>query len=290
MSRQALGRGLESLIPLQGDPDQSVPHPDTASTVGIDRIVPNPFQPRQDFDPQELEELASSVLEKGIIQPILVRPKSDGQFEVVAGERRWRAAKLAGLAQVPVVIRTMEDAESLEIAIIENVQRSDLNPVEEALAYQQLISEFSLTQEDVAQKVGKNRSSVSNTLRLLKLPQGVLNKVRDGRLSEGHARALLSIEDIDVMERLADKILRDNLSVRETEKIAGGIKSGPEESKPVKTKKPDFKDPHTRHLEDELKRKLGTQVKVSPKSASKGKIEIDYYSLEDLDRIISILG
>ncbi len=290
MSRQALGRGLEALIPLQGDPDQQVVNPDSVAHVAIDRIVPNPFQPRQDFDPQELEELAASVLEKGIIQPILVRPKSDGQFELVAGERRWRAAKLSGLAQVPVVVRPMNDAESLEIAIIENVQRADLNPVEEALAYQQLINEFTLTQDEVAQKVGKNRSSVSNTLRLLKLPQAVLNKVRDGRLSEGHARALLSIEDIDLMERLADKILRDNLSVRETEKIAGGMKSAPAESKPGKAHKTDFKDPHTRHLEDELKRKLGTQVKVLPKSASKGKIEIDYYSLEDLDRIISILG
>lgn len=290
MSRQALGKGLEALIPVQHDSDLGATQQAGVSKLAIDKIVPNPFQPRQDFDPQELQELATSVREKGVIQPILVRPRTDGQYEVVAGERRWRASKLAGLGQVPVVIRDLDDTESLEIAIIENVQRSDLNPVEEAMAYQQLISEFNLTQEDVATKVGKNRSSITNTLRLLKLPQSIINKVKDNRLSEGHARALLTIDDIDMMERLSEKIVRDQLSVRETERLASGVKQPGAETPSKRSKKNELKDPHTRQLEEELKRKLGTQVKVVAKNPRKGKIEIDYYSLEDLDRIIALLG
>jgi ParB family chromosome partitioning protein len=296
-TRQALGKGLEALIPLQGDYDET---PGSSPAGGgnngapyqlsIDRISPNPFQPRHDFDPKELDELAASIRENGIIQPVMVRPKADGQFELVAGERRWRAAKLVGLAQVPVIIREMNDTECLEIALIENIQRSDLNPVDEALAYQQLMIQFTLTQEEVAQKVGKDRSSVANTLRLLKLPESVLKLVKTGQLSEGHARAVLGLEDPEMIERLSEKILRDGLSVRETERIAQGIK--PVNASPEKSRKKsqDMKDPHTRHLEEELRRKLGTQVKVMPRNSQKGKIEIEYYSLEDLDRILALLG
>ncbi len=289
MSRQALGKGLEALIPLQGDVETRPSTSSRPNEIPIENIVPNPFQPRQAFSPQELDELAASIREKGIVQPILVRPHTGGKFEVVAGERRWRAAKLAGLSQVPALIRELSDHESLEIALVENIQREDLNPVEEAQAYNQLITQFKLTQEEMAKKVGKDRSSVANTLRLLQLPPSILEMVKKSRLSEGHARALLGISDTGAMERLAQKVVRDNLSVREVERLAQGIKP----AKPVKaksSKRSDLKDPHTRNLEEELRRKLSTQVKVLPRSGQKGKIEIEYYSLEDLDRILALLG
>lgn len=277
------------MIPVPGDVDSQSPASSTPTEIPIENIVPNPFQPRQSFAPHELDELSASIREKGIVQPILVRPHTGGNYELVAGERRWRAAKLAGLSQVPVMIRELSDHESLEIALVENIQREDLNPVEEAQAYNQLITQFKLTQEELAKKVGKDRSSVANTLRLLQLPPAILDMVRKGRLSEGHARALLGISDTEAMERLAQKVVRDTLSVREVERLAQGIKP----AKPAKTrsaKRSDLKDPHTRELEEELRRKLGTQVKVLPRSGQKGKIEIEYYSLEDLDRILALLG
>jgi ParB family transcriptional regulator, chromosome partitioning protein len=286
-SRQALGRGLDSLIPVQGDIEETPTVASTRQELPIDAIAPNPFQPRKDFSPQELEDLANSIREKGVVQPIIVRPRPNGVYEVVVGERRLRASKLAGLAQIPVIIRDVEDLESLELALIENIQRQDLNPVEEARAYQQLLTQFQLSQEDMAQKVGKDRSSVANTLRLLKLPAPVLEMVEKGLLSEGHARAIMGVENEETVIRLAEKIQRDGLSVREAEKLAQGVK--PKTAK-VKSPKVDIKDPHARHLEEELRRKLGTHVKVVPRTAQKGKIEIEYYSLEDLDRIVSLLG
>lgn len=285
MTRQALGRGLDSLIPVQGNVEEiatASPH-----VLPVDVIVPNPFQPRKDFAPQELEELAESIRENGLVQPVIVRPGADGNYELVAGERRLRAAKLAGLAQIPVIVRTVTDIESLEMALIENVQREDLNPVEEARAYEQLQNHFQLTQEEMAKKVGKDRSSLANTLRLLKLPSEILKLVENRRLSEGHARAILTLEEESVMQTVADKILRDHLSVRDAEKLVQGIK--PASDKPKKAKA-EIKDPHARHLEEELRRKLGTHVKVVPRSAHKGKIEIEYYSLEDLDRIVALMG
>jgi len=289
-SRQALGRGLESLIPVQGDLEENSGSSSASprQDLPIDVIAPNPFQPRKEFQPQELEELAASIREKGVVQPIIVRPRPGGTYELVAGERRLRASKLAGLAQIPVIIRDIDDLESLELALIENIQRADLNPVEEARAYQQLLSQFQLSQEEMARKVGKDRSSVANTLRLLKLPPTVLEMVGNGRLSEGHGRAILSVENEDAMLSLAEKIQRDGLSVREAEKLAQGIK--PKVSKPKSAAKVDIKDPHARHLEEELRRKMGTHVRVVPRTAQKGKIEIEYYSLEDLDRIVSLLG
>lgn len=288
MSRQALGKGLEALIPVSGDVNGAPVASSTPTEVSVDRIVPNPHQPRQDFHPHELEELTASVRENGVVQPILVRPRGEGRYELVAGERRLRAAKLAGLAQVPVVIRDISDTESLELALVENIQREDLNPVEEAQAFNQLLNQFELTQEELAKKIGKERSSVANTLRLLQLSAPLLELVRNGSLSEGHGRALLAVSDEEARKRLADKIVRDNLSVREAEQLAQGLK-------PVKAPKPkgakrlEIKDPHLRQLEDEIKRKLGTQVRVIPRNAQKGRIEIEYYSLEDLDRILALL-
>lgn len=289
MSRQALGKGLEALIPVPGDVNGEPVAAFSPTEVSIDRIVPNPHQPRQDFAPHELEELTASVRENGIVQPILVRPRGEGQYELVAGERRLRAAKLAGLAQVPVVIREISDTESLELALVENIQREDLNPVEEAQAFNQLLTQFELTQEELAKKIGKDRSSVANTLRLLQLSDQLLEMVRNGSLSEGHGRALLTISDEEARKRLADKIIRDNLSVRETEQLAQGLK--PDRTPRSKNaKRLEIKDPHIRNLEEEIKRKLGTQVRVVPKNTQKGRIEIEYYSLEDLDRILALLG
>jgi ParB family chromosome partitioning protein len=292
MSRQALGRGLEALIPVMADTSQLEDREVKLPTheIAVDLISPNPYQPRKDFHPNELEELAASIRENGVVQPILVRPLSGHRYELVAGERRLRAAKLAGLAQVPAVVREMDDKTSLEIALIENLQRSDLNCVEEAWAYRQLIDEFNLTQELVAKRVGRDRSSVANTLRLLKLPPTVLMLVKERRLSEGHARALLTIDDPEAIERFAERVVRDGMTVRETEAMMQGVK--PERTE--KTKKvgaaPAKDDPHAKQLSEELRRKLGTQVIVIPKNDHKGKIEIEYYSLEDLDRIISLIG
>jgi ParB family chromosome partitioning protein len=224
------------------------------------------------------------------MQPISVRPRPDGTYELVAGERRLRASKLAGLGQIPAIIRDVSDGDSLEMALIENIQRSDLNPVEEARAYQQLMLQFQLTQEEMATKVGKDRSSVANTLRLLKLPLAVLDMVGDGRISEGHARALMTLEDEAAMQSLAEKVMRESLSVRETERLAQGNKPAKPAGAKPRGPKEEVKDPHARHLEEELRRKLGTHVKVSPRNAQKGKIEIEYYSLEDLDRIVSLMG
>jgi ParB family transcriptional regulator, chromosome partitioning protein len=289
MSRKALGKGLEALIPMQANIASSPTTNTAPNEISVENIKANPFQPRHDFDPQELNDLAASIREKGIVQPVLVRPLKDGKYELVAGERRLRAAKLAGLAQVPVTIRELSDVESLEVALIENIQRADLNPMEEAKAFQQLMTQFSLTQDVMAKKVGKERSSVANTLRLLKLPESVQTMVQKNRLSEGHARALLSISDIQMMERLANKAIRESLSVREVERLAQGMK--PENTISEKRpKKAEIKDPHTRKLEEDLRRKLGTQVKVLPRNAKKGKIEIEYYSLEDLERILAMIG
>lgn len=287
--RQALGKGLEALIPIQGDTESLTGAFPALTEIPIDRVYPNPFQPRQEFDPQELQELSDSIREKGVVQPVIVRQRPDGQFELIAGERRLRASKLAGLAQIPAVVREMTDNESLEVALIENIQRSDLNAVEEAVAYQRLMDQFNLTQEEMAKKVGKDRASIANTLRLLKLPAAILNLVQEGKLSEGHARTLLGLESEEEMQKMADRVMRDSLSVRETERQIQEIRPEPvRKSKPRKSA--EGRDPHLRTLEEELRRKLTTQVRVIPKGASKGKIEIDYYSLEDLDRVLALIG
>jgi len=267
------------------DFDSSTPLP--KHELPIEAIAPNPFQPRRDFAPRELEELTASIREKGLVQPVIVRPRAGGGFELVAGERRLRAAKLAGLAQIPAVVREVSDQDSLEMALVENIQRTDLNPVEEARAYHQLSAQFNLTQEDMAKKVGKDRSSVANTLRLLKLPERVLEWVETGRLSEGHARAILALESEKAMVSLAEKIMRDKLNVREAERLSQGMSS---KVKKGKGPKAEIKDPHVRDLEDTLKRKLGTKVRVLPRGGQKGKIEIEYYSLEDLGRIVELLS
>jgi len=282
MKRKALGRGLSALIP---DADSTGGgRKGDFFLVNIQEIQPNRFQPRRDFDDAKIVELAASIKEKGIIQPLIVRELTDG-YELIAGERRLRAAIRAGLNAVPVIIKDVSDAESLEIALIENIQREDLNPIEEAMAYQRLISEFEITQEEMARKVGKDRSTVTNSLRLLSLPDSVKEDLAKGILSPGHARALLSLADDRLILTVREKIISKALSVRDTESFVKKIKE--------KKEHPDLRGKqgvpeiniHVMELEDDLRRAMGTKVKILP-SGTGGKIEITYFSHDDLDRII----
>jgi ParB family chromosome partitioning protein len=269
--KPALGRGLSALLPGKDD----VPRGTFANEVETDRLVPGRFQPRQDFAAEALESLAASIREQGIVQPIVVVPRGD-KFEIVAGERRWRAAAKAGLTLVPVVIRERRsDKEMLELSLVENLQREDLNPLEAAAAYARLREEFHLTQEDVARRVGKDRATVANALRLLKLPSSVREKIRDGSLSGGHARALAGLVSADDQERLADEILRRALSVRQTEKRVASFSS---EGKVTRERR---SDPFTRDAEEKLTRRLKTRVKIA-RSRRGGKIVISFGSEEEL--------
>jgi len=288
--RPALGKGLSALIPDALEQDRtggSGPEPAivrTASTeVDIDRLTPNEFQPRVSIDDGRLQELAQSIRSNGLIQPIVVRRHGD-QFQIIAGERRWRAAKLAGLVRVPVVVKELaigQERSLLEMALIENIQREDLNPIDEALAYRRLVDEFQLTQEAIAAAVGKDRASVANTLRLLRLPAEVRTEVAAGRLSMGHARALLALPaEVDVV-RLARDVIGRALSVRDTETLVRKIVESPA-SKELSLPKP--VDVHTRAAEDRLKLLLGTRVRIV-RRGQRGRIEIDFTNEDELIRI-----
>jgi len=275
--RPALGRGLSALIP-----DAAVPAVDERSLdVDSDLLRPNRFQPRTAMDEAKIEELARSIRANGIIQPIVVR-RVEGGYEIVAGERRWRASQRAGLLKVPVVVRDIPDERLLAVALIENIQREDLNPIEEAHAYRRLTDEYQLTQEQIADAVGKDRSSIANYLRLLKLPQDVRAHVGSGELSMGHARALLGLPDETSQLRVARDVLARGLSVRETEAL---VKKATAPA-PIKTA-PD-KDVHTRAAEERLRFALGTRVRIERKRKG-GKIEIDFGSEEELQRIFEVL-
>lgn len=255
------------------------------SMLSIDRLSPNPNQPRQEFSQKEIRELASSIRRSGMIQPILVRPieplksSSFQEYQIVAGERRWRAAKEAGLISVPAIIKELNERDTLELGIIENVQRQDLNPIEEALAYQKLISEFGTTQDELAKIVGKDRSSISNTIRLLALPLSVQNLLKERKLSAGHARAILSLENTDDQERLAKELVEAKLSVRETEQKVAEVKKNskaPSEEKKAQTT-------IDTELEERLRRALGTKVKVNMSSSGKGEIKISFFSKPEFE-------
>lgn len=252
-----------------------------ASEIDINKISPNPEQPRRFFEEGPLEELAASIKEYGIIQPLILK-KSGDYYEIIAGERRWRAAKIAGLKKVPAVIREYDEKLTYEVALIENLQREDLNPVEEALGYKKLAEILDLNAEGIADKVGKSRPAVANSMRLLNLDEKTLELVKNGSLSAGHARALLAVEDEDIRLAVAEKIVEEGLSVRATETL---VKKASIPAKPVLPKvKPEGADV----IENQLKELLGTKVKLKA-GAKKGKIEIEYYSNDDLDRIISLL-
>jgi ParB family chromosome partitioning protein len=275
--RPALGKGLSALIPDAPEPVRSSP-----VEADIDRLAPNDFQPRVNADDRRLRELAESIKANGIIQPIVVRRDGD-RFQIIAGERRWRAARLAGLLRVPVVVRDVAPGQSLlEMALIENIQREDLNPIDEALAYQRLSDEFHLKQEDIATAVGKDRASVANYVRLLRLPDEVRAEVASGRLSMGHARALLSLTGEADQRRIARDVIARSLSVRETESLVKKMVEGGATTREAARGKP--VDVHTRAAEDRLKLLLGTKVRIV-RSGQRGRIEIDFVSEEELIRI-----
>lgn len=277
-----MGRGLSALISTDSPPADG----DEIRDIEIDLIRPGHQQPRTTFDQARLDELAQSIRTSGIIQPLLVRPRG-GLFELVAGERRWRAAQLAGLSRIPAIIREIPDDKVLELALIENIQRQELNPIEEANAYKRLIESLNLTQEEVAQRVGRDRTFVTNYLRILKLPSEIQLLLENEKLSFGHARALLGLADVILQRRYAQKIVKYNWSVRETERR---IKYASQD-RPVNARhllKQD--DPNVRAAEAKLRRHLGTQVRILPgRAGSVGKIEIEYYSSLDLDRLYDII-
>jgi ParB family transcriptional regulator, chromosome partitioning protein len=278
--RPALGRGLSALIP---DTPASLvaPAADRSMEIDIDLLRPNKFQPRAGMDDERIEDLSRSIRSNGIIQPIVAR-KIDGGYEIIAGERRWRAAQRAGLLKVPVVVRDIPEDRLLAVALIENIQREDLNPIEEAVAYRRLSDEFHLTQEQIADAVGKDRSSIANYVRLLRLPQEVRANVASNALTMGHARALLGLTDENDQLRLARDVVARNLSVRETEVLIRKA-SAPAGTKPEKTA-----DVHTRAAEDKLRLALGTRTRIVRKGKG-GRIEIDFASEDELQRIYELL-
>lgn len=279
MTRRALGRGLSALLA------DSMAQGDELLEIDIDLIEPNPDQPRLHFNEVKLEELAQSIKSNGLVQPILLRRISNGRYQIVAGERRWRAAQKAGLHKVNAVIRSIPDAKLLELALIENIQRQELNPIEEAQAYLRLIQSMGLTQDELAQRVGKDRSSIANYLRLLKLPARIQQMLEEELLSMGHARALLGLESEEEQLKLAEEIVERKLSVRDTELA---VKRAASKSSIRESSTPNHNDANIRAAELKMKRFLGTQVKIQL-NQNGGKIEIDFSSMNELDRIYSVI-
>lgn len=293
VKRGGLGKGLDSLIPDMGKTTEKeqkvkvvekVVEKPVEIKLKINEIEPNREQPRQQFKEEALEELAKSIEQFGILQPLIVQKKAD-YYEIIAGERRWRAAKMLGLKEVPVIIRQMDEQEILEISLIENIQRENLNPIEEAVAYKRLLTEFHLKQEEIAQRVAKSRTAVTNAMRLLKLDERVQNMLIEEKISMGHARALLALEDGEAQYSFAKRIVREKLSVRQIEELVK--KFGKEQRK--KRVRNFQQEAVFQDLEKRMKAALGTKVSIHRKNAQMGKIEIEYYSMDELDRLIEIL-
>jgi len=282
--KRGLGRGLSALIPAAAEPLTQTPQESAAKEIAVERITASPFQPRRSFDEAKIEELAASIRNQGIIQPLVVRPHGDG-FELIAGERRWRAAMRAGLPRVPVVIRHASDHEALQLALVENLQREDLNPIEEAAGYRRLQEEFHWSQEEMAEKVGKSRPAIANSLRLLTLPSEVQQEVTAGRLPAGQARALLGLHTEPLIISASREVIAKGLSTRETEKMVRYLLLGRKRRRNLPILDPDLKT-----IVENLQRSLGTRVRLLPKArSSKGKIEIEYYTAADLERIIQTI-
>lgn len=318
MSKPALGRGLSALLggkppgaaapaaapatpPAPGSTAASpsgapasaaaapAPEGGTARRVSVTKVRPSSLQPRRDFPPGSLQELADSIREQGILQPLVVRER-DGFFELIAGERRWRAAQLAGLTEVPILLREADDATVLELMLVENLQREDLNPMDESQGYAELMSRFHLTQEAVATRVGRSRAAVANALRLLKLPASVQTPLRDGRLSTGHAKVILGLDSGDLQIEAAERVLAEGLSVRQTEELVARLAVPP-----AHTERPDrapavtVRDPHVVALEDRLRQRLGTKVSLRYRQG-RGQIDIRFYSDDELERVLALVG
>jgi ParB family chromosome partitioning protein len=281
MERKALGKGLSALIPEKTFEGQT--HKEEIVYLQSEQIKPNPFQPREDFDQQSIEELAQSIKEKGVIQPLLVRRRGDN-YELIAGERRFRAANILNLKEIPVIVRDVSDQDSLELALIENIQREGLNPIEEAHAYQHLMDKFQVTQEKISQALGKSRVTITNTLRLLKLPHEIQEEMKKGRISFAHGRALLEIEDINHQRKLVQDVISKGLSVRELESLIKSIR-------PKSIKRnigQGQREPLVAILEEQLQHALATKVRIS-KRKKRGHINIEFYSQEDLERIVNVI-
>lgn len=296
--KRGLGQGIDSLIPNKVNANKetetvkvnagSEKNETDGIFVNINKVEPNREQPRKNFDEDSLVDLSESIKQVGVLQPLLVLDKKD-YYEIIAGERRWRAAKLAGLKEVPVRIMNLTDQEVVEISLVENIQRENLNPIEEAFAYKRLLTEFNLKQDEVAERVSKSRTAVTNSMRLLKLDERVQQMVIDDMITTGHARALLGIEDAEKQFATAQKIFDENLSVRETEKLVKKIQN----NKDIPVEKKKVSDPAMEaiyhDLEEKMKSILGTKVAINKKDDQKGKIEIEYYSMDELDRIIDLI-
>ncbi len=277
MQRKVLGRGLGALIPDSGEISDN-----NLTYIPVENVRPNRYQPRKVFEEKKIAELACSIEEKGVIQPIIVQRKGDGYYELIAGERRWRAVQKAGLDKIPALIRDVSDSEAVELALTENIHREDLNPIEEAMVYKQLIDEFHLTQEEVSKRVGKDRSSISNYLRILKLPRIIREDINNDLLSMGHARAILGIDPPEKQKELRDMILKKAMSVRDVEAFIRNRK------KKGQDKKEKQRDIFLVKGEEDLQRHLGTKVKIK-QGKKGGRIEISFYSDEDLERIIRLI-
>lgn len=288
-NRHGLGKGLDSIIPTRANVTVSdkkeISNVSRETLINITDIEPNREQPRRSFNEDSLQELAESIKQYGVVQPLIVQ-KKENHYELIAGERRWRAARICGLKQVPVIVKNYTDKEILEIALIENIQREDLNPIEEAHAYQRLISEYGMKQDEVAERVAKSRVAVTNSIRLLKLGDNVQQMLVEELISSGHARALLSITDKEKQSELATKVLDEKLSVRETEKLVKSTLNGKDKEK---KKKNEVEDLVYKDLEEKVKSVLGTKVKIVRKNKNKGTISLEYYSDDDLERIIELL-
>ena len=294
MAKPALGRGLGALLGGTPAPQDAAPaapvtpveNGERVVRVPLDRVRPSPFQPRKEFSPEALQELTDSIRAQGVIQPLLVRQRGE-HFELIAGERRWRASQLVGLKDVPVIVREVDDTAVLELALIENLQRENLNPMEEAQGYSELIQRFQLRQEDVAVKVGKSRAWVANSLRLLKLPADIQGYVRDGRLSVGHAKVILALNDGVEQLLASERVLKQGLSVRATEELVTQMQKGVAEKA---GKKPVISvDAHVQDLENKLRERFGTKVQLRYKQG-KGKVEVQFFSDDELERILQIVG
>ena len=294
VKKSGLGKGLDSLIPASAAKKQTVNHsPEKRQKeeekkegeffVKISKVEPNREQPRKSFDEDALQELADSIKQFGILQPLIVKKKDD-YYEIVAGERTWRAAKIAGLKEVPVILKEFNEQEIVEISLIENIQRENLNPIEEAVAFKRLMEDFSLKQDEIAERVSKSRTAVTNSMRLLKLDKRVQQMVVDEMISTGHARALLSLENDELQYTVAQKIFDEKLSVRETEKLVKSILNPKKQKKILE----EGEDLVYRNLEEKIKSIVGTKVLIQRKGKNKGKIEIEYYSMEELERLIEL--
>ena len=297
--KRALGRGLSALIPQAAPPPSAAavavvippepPAPPKGSVLKlpIEALRRDTLQPRRHFDEEKLRELTESIKAQGVLQPVLVRKDGAGGYKLIAGERRWRASQAAGLHEIPAIVREVTEVEAFELALVENLQRSDLNPMEEAEGYHRLVEEFGLTQDQVAQRVGKERPTVANALRLLGLPDDVKSLVAAGQLSAGHARALLGVPRLPEMKELAAQVAAKKLSVRDTEKLVQQSKGNKaKESAPAQAKK---QSPQVKSLVEEMQRRLGTKVRLVEKGSGKGTLEVDYFSYDDLDRILKVL-